>query len=556
MNKILFNTQTGKWELHAEPHIRRKVRRMFDAAAESRLEYITFPNNPATCIDLEWLRQRWLFEMTPHDENLMRAFALVERERENITKQIMEGSWKTDQPPLAVPLRDYQVIGVEFAKANKGVLVGDDLGLGKTSIAIGLMASSNTLPAVVLCETHVQKQWYNEIKKFAPWLKVAIARSTMPEINDADVQIVPYSKVAGWAGYLERKTMILDEVQNLRGGKESKRYEAIFEAAAAATYRIGLSATPVYNYGGEIFHIMNVLQPGCFGTEGEFYREWCQFVGTKWRIKEPDALGSYMREAGLMIRRVRSDVGRQLPPVTLLAQAVQHKESVLKRLSGEALQLARTILQGTNLQKGQAARQFDMKLRQATGIAKAPFVADFVLDLVRGGKKVLLTGWHREVFDIWQFAFQEESVPYWMYTGSESTSRKENTVQSFVESDVPGVMIMSNRSGAGLNELQKVCSTVVIGEYDWCPNVHKQIIGRLQRDGQFSAEGVTAIFCTADAGSDPIIARILGVKMEQGHGITDPTIPFEEVTTALPITEAADDNTIAALAREFIAKYK
>jgi hypothetical protein len=41
-------------------------------------------------------------------------------------------------------------------------------------------------------------------------------------------------------------------------------------------------------------------------------------------------------------------------------------------------------------------------LRQATGIAKAPFVADFVRLLVESGEKVLLYGWHREVYSIWR----------------------------------------------------------------------------------------------------------------------------------------------------------
>jgi hypothetical protein len=42
---------------------------------------------------------------------------------------------------------------------------------------------------------------------------------------------------------------------------------------------------------------------------------------------------------------------------------------------------------------------FDWKMRQATGIAKAPYVAEFVKLLLESEQKVVLFGWHRDVYD-------------------------------------------------------------------------------------------------------------------------------------------------------------
>jgi len=80
-------------------------------------------------------------------------------------------------------------------------------------------------------------------------------------------------------------------------------------------------------------------------------------------------------------------------------------------------------------------------------------------------------------------------------------------------------------SGVGLDGLQKRGHTVVFGELDWSPQVHKQVIGRLRRPGQ--TRQVDAIYLIADGGADPAIVRTLGLKGSQSAGIVDPLKPVE-----------------------------
>jgi SNF2 family DNA or RNA helicase len=91
--------------------------------------------------------------------------------------------------------------------------------------------------------------------------------------------------------------------------------------------------------------------------------------------------------------------------------------------------------------------------------------------------------------------------------------------EAFVRGDSP-VLILSLRSGAGLNGLQESASSIVFGELDWSPGVHEQCIGRLHRHGQ--SRSVAAYFLIADDGADPVIAEALGLKREQVEGIRDP----------------------------------
>ncbi len=174
-----------------------------------------------------------------------------------------------------------------------------------------------------------------------------------------------------------------------------------------------------------------------------------------------------------------------------------------------------------------SSEELDWKLRQATGVAKAGFVADFVKLLVESGEKVVLYGWHLDVYAIWKERLADLKPAF--YTGSESTPQKEESRRRFIAGETQ-VLIMSLRAGAGLDGLQGVCRNVVFGELDWSPMVHEQAIGRVHRDGQ--AEQVMAYFLVAEAGSDPIVADVLGLKKSQIRGILDLEAQLEHVDTA------------------------
>ena len=105
-------------------------------------------------------------------------------------------------------------------------------------------------------------------------------------------------------------------------------------------------------------------------------------------------------------------------------------------------------------------------------------------------------------------------------------------------------MIISLRSGIGLDGLQGVCSYVVLGELDWSEAVHEQVIGRLYRSCQ--QRQVTAVYLVSDSGSDPIVVDILGLKKSQFQGIFNPTGSEEN-------TEY-DDSIIKEFAKRYLEK--
>lgn len=181
-------------------------------------------------------------------------------------------------------------------------------------------------------------------------------------------------------------------------------------------------------------------------------------------------------------------------------------------------------------------------LEDFTVTHNSPYVAEFVKLLVDSGEKVVVFAWHRAVYDVLMKKLAEYKPV--LYTGSESVPQKEAARKAFVEGDSK-ILLMSLRSGAGLDGLQKVCSTVVIGELDWSPGVIEQCIGRVDRDEQDTP--VMAYFAISNEGSDPVIMDSLGVKRGQIEGVRDPN---GELILDVPMNE----NKIQQLAEAVLRK--
>lgn len=552
-----------KWVVECEPHVLLRLKRIFAGASRQTDGRLTLSNTPEICADLEWVLARYPMTVTPADVLATRA-----KDHHDRMSAIDAMLMRRVPPPefdLAIPPREYQRIAAAIALETRGLLLADDLGLGKTASAICMFTDPRTLPALVVTMTHLVPQWVAEIGRFAPKLKVHTLKKATPYDLTAgraragqmqlglpskfpDVVVTNYHKIHGWAGTFAPsksepliRSVVFDEAQELRHD-DSQKYHAATVIGRAAQFRLATTATPVFNYGLEFFNIVQVIKHGALGTKGEFQTEWC--TGDERKIAKPKAFGTYVRESGIMLRRTRAEVGRELPALTRIPHTIESDAGALAKVDGAAVELARIILaqSGAGLAKMQASAELDVMVRRATGVGKALFVAEFVRLLLETEKKILLFGWHHDVYALWRERLADLNPVF--FTGRESANEKEATKRAFVEGD-SRLMVMSLRAGAGLDGLQKVCRTCVFGELDWSPAVHDQGIGRLHRDGQ--TDPVMAYFLLADSGSDPIVADILGIKRGQIEGINDPDADLIE---KLEI----DPDHIKKLAATFISR--
>ena len=536
---------TTAWAITADPDVVIRIKRILPSIQTSRSETLYVSDTDQLCRELEWITSRWNFGMSDDDRQYLQERADDDEEREQLVANIIAGTATVTRNPdwLAsqVPLRGYQRTAADLAKASGALVIGDELGGGKTAMSLAVLEDPAARPALAVILTGLGPQWLRELNKFYPQLDGYELKTTKAEEEFSklcgpdgkigyDLILVNYAKLHAWRYHLAGKvrSVIFDEIQELRR-PESLKYAAAAHIASEATVRVGLSATPVYNFGGEIFAIMDGLDRGCLGDRSEFMREWCGGpnasgvdTGTmaKVRVDNPEGLKAHLEGRGLYLRRSLEDMGIDIPGAMTLEQLVPSDTATFEKLSGNAIEMAKLILsqEATSSEKWRTASELDWRMRQATGIAKAPFVADFMKMALASEEKVLLFGWHRRVYDIWMERLGEFAPV--LYTGTESSAGKAHSLRQFMHGD-SRILIMSLRSGASVDGLQKVASTLAFGELDWSPGVHRQCIGRLNRDGQTNK--VRAYFLTSTEGSDPVMLDTLNIKAMESRRLTGAT---------------------------------
>lgn len=543
----------GWWRLEdVQPHVCIRLKQVFKAVETAARPPFMLQDNLTTARDLQWFAARYPMTWEP----AATARILVQEaawQKQDADLEAIKAAGYT--PPAVLGFKEperarpHQARAAALLRQTGNLLLLDDVGLGKTVSALASVADGWGLPAAVVVMSNLGEQWIKGfINRFTHLRAVEIKDRKPRVLPPADIYVFRYSNVAAWVDMFEPmgiKTAIFDEVQELRHGSATEKGRAARVLAGVAQNRLGLTATPIYNYGGEIFTVVDLLAPGALGTEFEFRLNWCTYDGKGHAIvTDPAALGAFLQDQGLALRRTAEteEVAMSLPPLRKVVLEVDWNDGDVGDNRELMVSLARRVVTGGFTDRGKAARELDMLMRQDTGIAKAKSVAAYVRMLVDAGEPVLLAGWHRRVYEIWQKEMAD-LCPL-MFTGSESNAQKRAAKDALI-SGKSKVLMMSLRSGAGLDGLQDVCCNAVIGELDWSPQVHRQFVGRIHRDGQ--TRDCTAHYLFTNGGSDPVVMSVNGLKASQSHGILNPW------TEIAPSSEL-DEGRITQLARAILER--
>lgn len=547
---VLSLSPEGDWVIEkVAAHVALRLKQIFPKLASWQTAPFKIRNNKINAADIQWFMDRYPLECSTADLNRLNGAAKDFFDTQSDAECILMPNWTPMERGGLLPgqaLRGYQRVAIDFTEKVRQVILLDDVGLGKTYEGLGLAMMKGALPLVIVCQAHLQAQWEQKAKSFVN-LRIHSFKGTRPyDLPEADIYIVKYTQLTGWIDVLTQgwvRAVAFDEIQELRHGAASKKGAAarqLCDAVRDEGYLVGLTATLIYNYGVEAFNIIDLLRPGLLGNRQEFLNEFCENDESgKGVVRDPAALGDFLRESLVVLRRTKSDVGQEAKQMAPELEWVEADSRSVADAEELAKQLAITALTGSFAEAGSAAREFDMRMRELTGIAKARATASFVRMFVESGQPVLLFGWHREVYEIWMKELKDLNPV--LYTGSETAAQKEKAKQDFI-SGKTNLMIMSLRSGAGADGMQHRASTVIFGELDFSPLVHTQCIGRLDRDGQL--DPVYVYYVVTNYGSDPVLIDILGIKQSQSDGILDPGVKAEE--------RQADPDRIKKMARLYL----
>jgi len=536
---LRWDAPKNRYELAGDPALMAFARRLFPGANVGR-ERLFFSAHPREVGDLNWLLLRYPVDVTECADRLEEARAAA------VTRWQRRTSGDDLRPTVPPPtfrgtLYPYQQEAVTFLVSNRRCLLGDGMGLGKTWAALGAVASSDRWPVLVVCQPHVLRQWQRVIgavsaQQGAGQLALmgdsdAQGRSLAPilvgltphAIPDTPYTLIHYGLLAKWESTLRDRgypVVIYDEVQELRHTGTAK-YSAASLLSGAAEYCWGLSGTPIYGYGIEIWSVLNAIDFHCLGSQDAFSREWCTGYGER-MVKDPQALHGYLAREGLLLRRRASDVAVQLPRVARAVQDLAHDEALYAALTAGARIKAQTYIKTPHGDlswhtRGQLLRDIEQATRRACGMAKATAAAAAVRALVDRGERPLVYAWHHDVHDVLRDHLADFHPA--LFTGRETTAQKDAHLRRFQRGQTP-VAVLSLRSAAGLDGLQQRATCCVFVELDWSPAVHMQAECRIARMGVPDAvRDVPSWYLVSRTGFDEIVMDVLGIKNQQSVGI-------------------------------------
>ena len=435
-------------------------------------------------------------------------------------------------------LLNFQKEGLDFLMKSSGnALLADEMGLGKTVQTLSYAATEKqTFPILVVAPLVTLNNWEREIEKFlkkksrngrileseSPSVTI-IRTGKSQELPKTDIYIINYELLFKRNDDLSKvglKTIVCDEVHNLRS-KTTQKYKAVKKLAAnpSVLYRIGLSGTPIYNRGSEIWPIIDIIKPGLLGSFKEFCEYFC-YVNDKGKAIVLENKRASLRnelQKHVMLRRKKADVLKELK------DKVRYKEVIAADTDYylEELDKIWTKVEAeqkdaeTEFSKSASYHRAIQSERQIAGIAKVPHVINFVKNIMEIEESVVVFCHHKVIHRLLHDSLQEFSPV--SIIGGQSDSTRQSEIDKFQRGESK-LMIAGIRAGnVGINLTR--AKYVIFAELDWSPAIHRQAEDRLHRIGQKNT--VFAYYLIGNGTLDDHVANVLVDKSYEIDEIMD-----------------------------------
>jgi hypothetical protein len=279
-------------------------------------------------------------------------------------------------------------------------------------------------------------------------------------------------------------------------------------APLRARYRLCCSGTPIENRPIELFTTLNFLDPARWRSYWGYAKRYCGMVSNGWGMDVSGAsnlneLQIILRETGVLIRRLKAEVLRELPAKTRvvvelegdeMGAALAQENAVSSRYAAEleqaqaGIELARALESDDAFKAAvkalAAAHNIPFtemaKVRHQTALAKLPAAIEAIKeDLDEFSVKQVIFAHHSDVIAGLRSAFPGSVA----ITGETPAEDRQAIVDRFQSEPGCGPFFGSIRAcGEGITlTAARLCSFI---EIDWSPAKMEQASDRIHRIGQ------------------------------------------------------------------------
>jgi superfamily II DNA or RNA helicase len=412
---------------------------------------------------------------------------------------------------LTTALRPYQREGLDWLQKlrtlHAGGVLADDMGLGKTLQTIAHLCVEKSQgrmdrPSLVVVPTSLCANWSREITRFAPDLRHSVIHgkgrmTATRQLDQADVVITSYPILLRDIELFRAQLfhlVILDEAQAIKNYR-SQIAHAVKQIEAR--FRLCLSGTPVENNLDELWSLFSFVMPELLGDLKGYrtrFRNPIERSGDRLRLQ---ALKE--RVAPFVLRRMKEQVARELPPKTEIVRPVeldgdQRDLYECIRLAVHA-QVRQAILAKGLAQSSVTVLDALLKLRQVCcdpQLVRMPVARDVktsrkleaFLTLVelqlQQGRRILVFSQFAHLLALLSEQLLKCGVTHTTLTGK--TLDRQRRVDAFQNGDFDVFLISLKAGGTGLNLTR--ADTVIHYDPWWNGAAQSQATDRAHRIGQ------------------------------------------------------------------------
>jgi superfamily II DNA or RNA helicase len=416
-----------------------------------------------------------------------------------------------DPPPgFRGELRPYQRAGLGWLHFLRdfgfGGCLADDMGLGKTVQVLALLearrerrAEERLPPSLVVVPRSLVFNWLAEAARFTPALRVldhtGAGRAREGDLfKDCDLVITTYGTLRKDVALLretEFDYVILDEAQAVKSASSQTAKAA---RLLRGHHRLALTGTPVENHLGELWSLLEFLNPGFLGASAAF-RVPAQ--GLRAPLAENRGLLARALRP-LILRRTKEAVARELPPKveqTIYCELPSKQRRVYDELRDHyRATLGRQIGERGWARSKILVLEALLRLRQAAchpGLvdpgrrgdpsAKLDLLLPQLREVLDEGHKALVFSQFTSFLAILRGLLDAEGIPY-LYLDGQTRDRQEK-VEAFQNDPGRKLFLISLKAG-GLGLNLTAADYVYLLDPWWNPAVESQAIDRAHRIGQ------------------------------------------------------------------------
>ncbi|KAM6129536.1 DNA annealing helicase and endonuclease ZRANB3 [Pterocles gutturalis] len=434
---------------------------------------------------------------------------------------------------LRKKLLPFQEKGIIFALQRSGrCMIADEMGLGKTIQAIAISYYyKNEWPLLIVVPSSLRYPWVDEMEKWIPELSpddisIIQNKTDTGRISTSKVTILGYGLLTSDAQTLvdtlyrqNFKVVVIDESHYMKS-RNATRSKILLPIVQKALRAILLTGTPALGRPEELFMQIEALFPRRFGTWSEYAKKYCnarvRFFGkrTLWDCRGASNLKElHQLLSEIMIRRLKNDVLKQLPPKVRQRIPFDLPQAAAKNLNttfAEWEKLMRNLNSDATDSHFSQVMNLITRMYKETAIAKAGAVKDYIKMMLENDKlKFLVFAHHLSMLQACTEAVIENKVRYIRIDGSVPSAERIHLVNQFQKDPDTRVAILSIQA-AGQGLTFTAATHIVFAELYWDPGHIKQAEDRAHRIGQCSS--VNIHFLIAKGTMDTLMWAMLNRK--------------------------------------------